>query len=217
MGYLAEGYRCIKLKIEPGIDVERVRAVREANPEILLGGRERRLSARRRRSLPAARCVRVVDDRAAVASRGSVGALATSSGRSGPDICSDESIRSGCGRPGGDRARGVPDREHQAGASAASRPGECTTSRPSSAPVWCGGMLETGIGRSTNLALAAPRTSGCPATRARPRGTSPRTLPSRSSWRRTGRCRFPTDLIGAEPDPQRLEAATRRTERFEKE
>src|SRR4029434_767667 len=35
-GYLAEGYRRIKLKIEPGTDVERVRAVREANPEILL-------------------------------------------------------------------------------------------------------------------------------------------------------------------------------------
>jgi O-succinylbenzoate synthase len=35
-GYLEEGYRRIKLKIEPGTDVERVRAVREANPEILL-------------------------------------------------------------------------------------------------------------------------------------------------------------------------------------
>ena len=35
-GYLSEGYRRIKLKIEPGLDVERVRAVREANPEIAL-------------------------------------------------------------------------------------------------------------------------------------------------------------------------------------
>jgi len=35
-GYLAEGYRRIKLKIEPGTDVERVRAIREANPDILL-------------------------------------------------------------------------------------------------------------------------------------------------------------------------------------
>ena len=33
---LAEGYRRIKLKIEPGTDVERVRAVREAHPDILL-------------------------------------------------------------------------------------------------------------------------------------------------------------------------------------
>src|SRR5262249_41411683 len=35
-GYLAEGYRRIKLKIEPGHDVESVRAVRERFPEILL-------------------------------------------------------------------------------------------------------------------------------------------------------------------------------------
>jgi O-succinylbenzoate synthase len=35
-GYLAEGYRRIKLKIEPGSDVDRVSAVREAHPDILL-------------------------------------------------------------------------------------------------------------------------------------------------------------------------------------
>src|ERR1051325_2714905 len=35
-GYLAEGYKRIKLKIEPGWDVEPVRAVREKNPDILL-------------------------------------------------------------------------------------------------------------------------------------------------------------------------------------
>ena len=30
-------------------------------------------------------------------------------------------------------------------------------------PVWCGGMLETGVGRAQNLALAAmPRASRCP-------------------------------------------------------
>ncbi|HLB14043.1 MAG TPA: o-succinylbenzoate synthase, partial [Burkholderiales bacterium] len=35
-GYLEEGYRRIKLKIEPGTDVERVAAVRGAHPDILL-------------------------------------------------------------------------------------------------------------------------------------------------------------------------------------
>ena len=35
-GYLAEGYRRIKLKIEPGLDIERVSAVRAAHPDILL-------------------------------------------------------------------------------------------------------------------------------------------------------------------------------------
>ncbi len=44
----SEGYRRIKLKIEPGLDVERVAAVRAAHPEILLSrGRERRLHASR--------------------------------------------------------------------------------------------------------------------------------------------------------------------------
>ena len=35
-GYLGQGYRRIKLKIQPGIDVERVGAVRAAHPDILL-------------------------------------------------------------------------------------------------------------------------------------------------------------------------------------
>ena len=35
-GYLGEGYRRIKLKIEPGLDVDRVGAVREAHPDIAL-------------------------------------------------------------------------------------------------------------------------------------------------------------------------------------
>src|SRR3989304_2079149 len=35
-GYLAEGYRRIKLKIQPGLDVERVAPVREAYPDVPL-------------------------------------------------------------------------------------------------------------------------------------------------------------------------------------
>jgi len=35
-GYVDGGYVRIKLKIEPGWDVEAVKAVREANPDILL-------------------------------------------------------------------------------------------------------------------------------------------------------------------------------------
>jgi O-succinylbenzoate synthase len=35
-GYLADGYRRIKLKIEPGLDVERVAAIRKDHPDILL-------------------------------------------------------------------------------------------------------------------------------------------------------------------------------------
>ena len=46
-GYLEQGYRRIKLKIEPGTDVERVRAVRDAHPEHpAVRRRERRVHRR---------------------------------------------------------------------------------------------------------------------------------------------------------------------------
>ena len=51
-GYLAEGYRRIKLKIQPGTDLERVRAVRGASGHPALGGCERRVHPRRRRCVP---------------------------------------------------------------------------------------------------------------------------------------------------------------------
>jgi len=31
-------------------------------------------------------------------------------------------------------------------------------------PVWCGGMLETGIGRASNLSISSLPVSACPAT-----------------------------------------------------
>ena len=35
------------------------------------------------------------------------------------------------------------------------RAGSTTSAPPTASPVWCGGMLETGIGRAANVALAA--------------------------------------------------------------
>jgi O-succinylbenzoate synthase len=156
-GYLAEGYRRIKLKIEPGIDVERVGAVREANPDILLSvdanAAYTLADAGTFRDLDAYRLLMVEqplhhDD--LVEHAALQGQIAT-------DICLDESIRSAAeasaalelgacrlvnikqGRVGGLlEARRVHD-----------------VARSQGAPVWCGGMLETGIGRAANLALAA--------------------------------------------------------------
>ena len=51
-GYLAEGYRRIKLKIEPGHDVEPVRAVRERFGDILLQVDANAAYTRRRRAAP---------------------------------------------------------------------------------------------------------------------------------------------------------------------
>ena len=156
-GYLADGYRRIKLKIEPGTDVERVGAVREANPDILLSvdanAAYTLADAGTFRDLDAYRLLMVeqpLHHEDLVQHAALQGQIAT-------DICLDESIRSAdhaaaafelgaCrvvnikqGRVGGLlEAVRVHDVAHSQGA-----------------PVWCGGMLETGIGRAANLALAA--------------------------------------------------------------
>ncbi len=156
-GYLAEGYRRIKLKIEPGIDVERVGAVRAAHPDIALS-----VDANAAYTIEDQDVFRALDAydllmieqplhhtdlvRHAELQR----AVRT-------DLCLDESIRSASdavaalelgscrivnikqGRVGGIvEARRVHD-----------------VCRAAGVPVWCGGMLETGVGRAQNLALAA--------------------------------------------------------------
>jgi O-succinylbenzoate synthase len=156
-GYLAAGYQRIKLKIEPGIDVERVAAVRADHPDILLS-----VDANAAYTLQDTDVFRALDDldllmveqplhhEDLVQHAELQAAIRT-------PICLDESIRSAAdaraaiglgacrivnikqGRVGGiEEARRVHDVCAGAGV-----------------PVWCGGMLETGIGRATNLALAA--------------------------------------------------------------
>ena len=157
-GYLAEGYRRVKLKIQPGWDVEPVRAVRDRfGPDVPLqvdantaytradGAHLARLDEfdllLLEQPLPA-------DDLLGHAELARL--LRT-------PICLDESIESArqaadaitlgaCrivnvkpGRVGGYlEARRIHDVCAAAGV-----------------PVWCGGMLETGVGRAANLALAA--------------------------------------------------------------
>jgi O-succinylbenzoate synthase len=156
-GYLAEGYLRIKLKIEPGWDVEPVRAVRERFGDILL-----QVDANTAYSLADAPHLAVLD---------AFGLLLIEQPLAEDDlrghaelarllrtpVCLDESITSAraaadaialgaCrivnikpGRVGGYlEARRVHD--------------VCAAH---GVPVWCGGMLETGLGRAANLALAA--------------------------------------------------------------
>jgi O-succinylbenzoate synthase len=156
-GYVDEGYRRIKLKIEPGWDVEPVRAVRERFGDVVLQvdanaaytlGHARQLAelddfdlAMLEQPLPTAD----LRDHAALARR-----LRT-------PICLDESITS---------ARAAVD-AITLGACAivnikAGRVGGYLEARrihdvcaAHGIPVWCGGMLETGLGQAANLALAA--------------------------------------------------------------
>ena len=155
--YLAEGYRKIKIKTKPGRDVDMLRAVRARFPEAPLMS-----DANSSYALPEdLELLAMMDefdlmmieqplshedllDHAALQRR-----IAT-------PVCLDESVRSaadarlalhlGSGRiinikPG--RVGGL--------ASAVAIHDEC---RAAGWPVWCGGMLESGIGRAHNVALA---------------------------------------------------------------
>jgi o-succinylbenzoate synthase len=155
--YLAEGYRRIKLKIEPGIDVERVSAVREANPAVPLS-----VDANAAYTLDDAPTFRALDpmgllmveqplhhedlvDHAKLQTQ-----IAT-------DLCLDESIRSAADAAAAlelGACRIVNIKQGRVGGLLEARRVH-EVARAQGAPVWCGGMLETGIGRAANLALAA--------------------------------------------------------------
>jgi O-succinylbenzoate synthase len=157
-GYLEEGYRRIKLKIEPGLDIDRVRAVRERfGPAMLL-----QVDANAAYTLEDAEHLARLDEFGLVLIEQPLPeeqllGHAKLARRLVTPICLDESILSATvaaeaiemgacsivnikpGRVGGYlEAKRIHDVCAALGA-----------------PVWCGGMLETGIGRAANLALAA--------------------------------------------------------------
>ncbi|MEI5676300.1 MULTISPECIES: o-succinylbenzoate synthase [unclassified Nocardioides] len=157
-GYLDEGYLRIKLKIEPGWDVEPVRAVRERyGDDVLL-----QVDANTAYTLADARHLARLDpfdlllieqplEEDDVLGHADLARLIRT------PVCLDESITSA------------------QSAAAALRLGACSVVniKPGrvggylearrihdlcaahGVPVWCGGMLETGLGRAANVALAA--------------------------------------------------------------
>lgn len=156
-GYLAEGYVRIKLKIEPGWDVEPVRAVRERFGDVLL-----QVDANAAYTLADAAHLAKLDpfDLLLIEQPLADDDLvqhAELAKRLKTPLCLDESIESAAhaaaaislnacsivnikpGRVGGYlEARRIHD-----------------LCRAHGIAVWCGGMLETGIGRAANVALAA--------------------------------------------------------------
>jgi O-succinylbenzoate synthase len=157
--HLSEGYRRIKVKIEPGWDVTAIAAIRERYPEITL--------------MADANSAYDLDDAPHLAQLDRFGLLMLEQPLAPGDlvdhaalqrqlrtpICLDESIESArdarqaiqlsaCGviniKPG--RVGGFAESRqiHDIAANA-------------SIPVWCGGMLETGVGRACNVALATLR------------------------------------------------------------
>ena len=155
-GYLAEGYQRIKLKIRPGWDIEPVRAVREAHPDVPL-----QVDANTAYTLGDVDHLAQLDafdlllieqpladddlyEHARLAK-----ALRT-------PVCLDESVvsaasaRAAIGMGAAAILTIKPSRV--GGYLEARRIHDVALAHGS--PVWCGGMLETGIGRAANVALA---------------------------------------------------------------
>jgi O-succinylbenzoate synthase len=156
-GYLAQGYARVKLKIKPGRDVDETVAVRRAHPDLLLqvdGNSVYRLSDAQHLAALDDLGLLLIEQPLAhddIVDHAKLQALLKT------PICLDESITSveharwalelkACrvinikpGRVSGlHEGRRIHDLCHERGV-----------------PVWMGGMLETGIGRASNVALAS--------------------------------------------------------------
>jgi len=155
--YLAKGYRRIKIKIKPGRDVIEARAVREAFPNVRL-----QVDANSAYTLESAESLKPLDDLGLLLieqplSEDDLWDHSWLQARFRTPICLDESILS-------------PRHARQALEMGACRVINIKSGRVGGLsqgiaihnicrdwqiPVWCGGMLETGVGRASNLALAS--------------------------------------------------------------
>jgi O-succinylbenzoate synthase len=154
--HLAEGYRRIKVKIEPGWDINAIGAVRERYPEITL--------------MADANSAYELDDAAHLAQLDQFRLLMIEQPLAAGDlvdhaalqrqlatpICLDESIEEArdarqAVQLGACRVINI--KPGRVGGFAESKRIH-DIARNAGIPVWCGGMLETGIGRACNVALA---------------------------------------------------------------
>jgi O-succinylbenzoate synthase len=156
-GYVDQGYRRVKLKIEPGLDVEPVRAVRGAFPDLRL-----QVDANAAYTLATAGPLEELDAfdllliEQPLAEEDLLDHSRLQSRLSTP-ICLDESIGSAAAARQAlalDACRVINIKAGRVGglAEAVAIHDLC---RSQDVPVWCGGMLETGLGRAANLALAS--------------------------------------------------------------
>ena len=156
-GYLAEGYRRIKLKCKPGYDIELAAEVRRAFPTTAL-----MLDANSAYTLSDLERLRQLDRfelmmiEQPLAHDDLVDHAALQAEMETP-ICLDESVESmadlrAAFRLGSGRILNI-----KAGRVAGLIPALAIHDAclAEGWPVWCGGMLETGIGRAANLALAS--------------------------------------------------------------
>lgn len=210
-GYVDEGYARVKVKVEPGRDVEMLRGLRQRFPDLDL-----MVDANAAYTLADLDRLRDLDE---------LGLLMIEQPLDPDDlfdharlqweldtpICLDESIRSDAdaelalelgacriinikpGRVGGlGEARAIHDRM-----------------RAADLPVWCGGMLESGVGRAYNAALASLPGFTLPADLSASRRYWERDIVSPEFEVAGGEMVVPSGTgIGVEVDVERIEAET---------
>ncbi len=155
--YLDAGYRRVKLKVRPGWDVEPVRAVRERFGDVALhvdaNGAYRPGDTEHLRGLDAFALMMIEQPFAA----DELGAHTALAKEIQTPICLDESITSAASASfaiASGAAAVVNVKAPRVGGYLEARRVHDVCVR-AGVPVWCGGMLETGLGRAANLALAA--------------------------------------------------------------
>ncbi len=219
-GFLDQGYRRIKLKIKPGWDIEPVRAVRERYGNVLL-----QVDANTAYRLADAKLLAELDpfDLLLIEQpmpEDQVLAHAQMAEIVGTPICLDESIHSlqaaadaielhACriinikpGRVGGYLEA---QRIHDLCAS-------------HSIPVWMGGMLETGVGRAGNVAMAAMANFTLPGDTSASDRYYRRDVITEPFLLHDGRLRVPAGPgLGVALDEERLREVTTSTERITRE
>jgi o-succinylbenzoate synthase len=215
-GYVRAGYRRVKLKIEPGWDVTPVTRVREAFPGTPLS-----VDANAAYTLDAIQVFEELDALDLMMIEQPLGhedlmEHAELQRRISTPVCLDESIRSA------------------ADARAAIALGSCRivnvkagrvgglleavlvhdVCRERGIPVWCGGMLETGLGRAANLALASLPAFTLPGDTSASERYFAEDLTEPFVLDPDGTMAVPAGPgLGVEPLPDRLEAWTVRLER----
>ncbi len=209
--YVAEGYARIKIKIKPGRDIEMLAGVRERFPDLPMMADANSAytiaDAARLRELDALKLMMIeqplfYDD---FLEHARLQALLET------PVCMDESIESvgdldlalelgSCrivnikpGRVGGHASsRRIHDKMKAVGL-----------------PVWCGGMLESGVGRAHNVALASLEGFTLPGDISASRRYWERDIVDPEFEMADGEMRVPDGVgIGVEPDVERIEALT---------
>jgi len=155
-GYLDEGYQRIKLKIQPGWDIAPVRAVREAHPDVRL-----QVDANAAYTLVDAAHLSRLDEFDLLLIEQPLGEddmrqHAELARRMRTPMCLDESVVSATSAADAIQmgaAQVINIKPSRVGGYLEARRIH-DVSRAHGIAVWCGGMLETGIGRAGNAALA---------------------------------------------------------------